>query len=65
MRPSEEHAAGPAQRRTGSHEPYAVAVVYPKNVAQMYEPEGARDAEAYPRLLDLTGESLHRWNMNH
>jgi len=39
-------------------EPYAVAVVYVRNIARMLEPEGARDAELYNRLAEVVGEGL-------
>ena len=39
-------------------EPYAVAAVYIRNVAKMFEPEGARDAGLYNRLAEVVGEGL-------
>lgn len=39
-------------------EPYAVPVVYVRNIARMLEPEGARDADLYDRLCGVVGEGL-------
>jgi hypothetical protein len=39
-------------------EPYAVAAAYVRNIAQMFEPEGARDADRHKRLSEVVGEGL-------
>lgn len=39
-------------------EPYAVAAVYVRNIARMFEPEGARDADLYERVVAVVGEGL-------
>jgi hypothetical protein len=39
-------------------EPYAVATAHVRNVAEMFEPEGARDADLYERLSEVVGEGL-------
>jgi hypothetical protein len=39
-------------------EPYAVATAYVRNIAKMFEPEGARDAGLYRRLSEVVGEGL-------
>jgi hypothetical protein len=39
-------------------EPYAVAAAYVRNIARMFEPEGARDADLYKRLCEVVGEGL-------
>jgi len=39
-------------------EPYAVAAAHVRDVAKMFEPEGARDAGLYKRLSEVVGEGL-------
>jgi hypothetical protein len=39
-------------------EPYAVAAAHVRNIAQMFETGGARDADLYERLSEVVGEGL-------
>src|SRR5260370_4647536 len=39
-------------------ESYAVATAHAHNVDDMFEPEGARDADLYERLSEVVGEGL-------
>ena len=39
-------------------EPYAVASAHVRNIAKMFEPEGARDTDLYKRLYQVVGEGL-------
>jgi hypothetical protein len=39
-------------------EPYAVAAAYVRNIAKVFEPEGARDADLYERLCQMVGEGF-------
>jgi len=39
-------------------EPYAVAAAHVRNIAKMFEPQGARDVDLYKRLSEVIGEGL-------
>jgi len=39
-------------------EPHAVACAFVRNIADMFVPKGARDADLYKRLSDVVGEGL-------
>src|SRR5258708_6088100 len=39
-------------------EPYAVAAAHVREIARMFEPNGASDADLYKRLYEVVGEGL-------